>query len=86
MNPPHSELTDADGMQMIIFFFLRNVLSKREIISNLSEQCLVGAVNLELSYFLFILFQFLHLGVVIFCGMNQGNLLSLNLILTYFEK
>lgn len=64
------------------------MLSERKVISNLSEQCLVAAVNLELAllYFSFILLQFLHLGAVILCGMSQANLLNLNLILAYFER
>lgn len=75
------------GCKLLYSFFLRNVLSKREVISNLSEQCLVAAVNLELalSYFSFILFQFLHLGVVIFCDMSQANL-NPNSVLAYFER
>lgn len=60
------------------------MLRERKVISNLSEQRLVAAVNLELalSYSSFILFQFIHLGVVIFCGMRQASLLNLHLIFT----
>lgn len=76
------------GCKLLYSFSLRNMLSERKVISNLSEQCLVAAVNLELAllYFSFILLQFLHLGAVILCGMSQANLLNLNLILAYFER
>lgn len=43
------------GCKLLYSFSLRNMLSGRKVISNLSEQCLVAAVNLELalSCFLF---------------------------------
>lgn len=63
------------------------MLSERKVISNLSEQCLVAAVNVKLVLiFLFILFQFLHFDVGIFFGLSQANLLNLNSILAYFER
>jgi len=37
-----------------------------------------------LFYFFFLLF--LDLGIVIFCGISQANLLKLNVILVYFER
>lgn len=60
-------------------------LAEREVISNLSEQCLMASENLKLALILLFLL-FLDLGIVIFWDIRQASLLDLNLILAYFER